>query len=239
MFRCKRDGLWHSGIAVTRALFIVAACLFTCAVNAQTPTKVTAPVVTSAEEYALHQLVTVLQLTKSLQANVEQLLLDQEGRETQETSAKLIMQKPHNFRWEVVKPYQEVIVTDGQKIWRYEPDLDQVTISAFNSKLDHTPVMLLDGDEQSIGNSYKVSATKLTDGVRQQFVLQPKQPDSLFTTLTLTFNVAVLEEMHFEDSLGQKTSLTFKVEQRNQSVDAGLFHFTPPKGVEVIDNTQH
>ena len=224
---------------LVRMLLLAACALVSAATGAQTAKPVNVPVVANAEDYALHQLVTVLQQTNSLQAEVGQLLMDQEGRELQETRARLLMQKPANFRWEIVAPYQELMVTDGHTIWRYEPDLDQVTIATFNSKLDRTPVMLLSSSEQSIGQSYAVSATKLTDGVHQQFVLQPKQPDSLFASMTLTFNGPVLEEMHFEDSLGQQTSLTFKVEQRNQTIDAQVFHYTPPKGVEVIDNTHN
>jgi outer membrane lipoprotein carrier protein len=219
---------------------LLAACaLVSATAGAQTAKPVNSPVIANAEDYALHQLVTVLQQTNSLQASVQQLLMDQDGRELQETRARLLMQKPANFRWETVEPYQELMVTDGRTIWRYEPDLEQVTISAFNNKLDRTPVMLLNGSEQGIGQSYAVSATKLTDGVHQQFVLQPKQPDSLFASMTLTFNGPVLEEMHFEDSLGQQTSLTFKMEQRNQPIDALMFHYTPPKGVDVIDNTHN
>ncbi|MEI7948616.1 MAG: outer membrane lipoprotein chaperone LolA [Gammaproteobacteria bacterium] len=239
MLRRKLVSLWQTGSAGPRAMFTLACMLASIAVDAQTPATVNAPVVTSAEEYALHQLVAVLQQTRTLQASVEQLLMDQEGRELQETRARLTMQKPDNFRWEILQPYPELQVTDGHTIWRYEPDLEQVTIETFNSKLERTPVMLLNGTEQTIGKSYKVSATKLADGVRQQFVLQPKQPDSLFVTLTLTFNGAVLEEMHFEDSLGQKTSLAFKMDQRNQQLDSALFHFTPPQGVEVINNTHN
>ncbi len=238
MFNRMPERLWQSEtVAVIALLLVLVAGSTAEGVRAATP--VSAPVVASAEDFALRQLVAVLQQTNSVQAAVDQLLLDQDGRQLQEISARLVMQKPANFRWQTIKPYEELMVTDGRTIWRYEPDLGQVTIGAFNSKLDRTPVMLLNGTEQTIGNSYAVSYAKLTDGVHQQFVLQPKQPDSLFASMTLTFNGAVLEEMHFEDSLGQQTSLTFKVEQRNQAMDPGLFHFAPPKGVEVIDNTHN
>ncbi len=55
--------------------------------------------------------------------------------------------------------------------------------------------------------------------------------------MSVTFNGAVLEEMQFEDSLGQQTSLTFHDVQRNQTLDATTFQYIPPAGVDIIDST--
>ena len=198
---------------------------------------VNAPAIASAEDYALEQLVGLLQQTSTLQADVEQLVMDQEGRELQEVSARLQMEKPANFRWEVTAPYSELMVTDGSTVWRYEPDLEQVTIQHFDTELDRTPIMLLNGSADAIRNNYAVSAATMADGVRQRFILQPRQPDSLFERMSLTFNGAVLEEMQFEDSLGQQTSLGFQAVQRNQDIEPGIFNYEPPAGVEIIDST--
>lgn len=211
--------------------------LFATSVHAQPATSVKPPVIATAEGYALKQLVAVLAQTTTLQSDVHQLLMDQDGRELQETDAKLAMQKPGSFRWEVTKPFNELMVTDGKIIWRFEPDLQQVTIAAFNTKVDRSPVMLLNGSEQSIGEGYTVSST-LIDGVHQRFLLEPKKPDSLFTRMSMTFKGAILEELQFEDSLGQQTSLSFENVQRNLMLDATLFQFTPSSGVDVIDNTK-
>lgn len=193
--------------------------------------------VTSAEDHALTQLVSILGQTTTLSADVEQLLMDQDGRELQDANVKLLMQKPSSFRWEIVDPYNELLVTDGALLWHYEPDLEQVTIKTFDTELDRTPVMLLNGTAESIGASYAVSASTMIDGMHTRFILQPKKPDSLFERMSLTFNGADLEEMQFEDSRGQRTSLTFRQVRRNQTLDAGQFSFTPPAGVEVIDST--
>ncbi len=198
---------------------------------------VNAPAIATAEDYALDQLVSLLQQTATLKADVEQLVMDQEGRELQEISARLLMQKPANFRWEVTEPYSELMVTDGNTVWRYEPDLEQVTIQQFDTELDRTPIMLLNGSADDIRSNYAVSAATMADGVRQRFILQPRQPDSLFERMSLTFNGPVLEEMQFEDSLGLQTSLGFKAVERNEDIDTGAFSYEPPAGVDVIDST--
>lgn len=204
-------------------------------ISAQTTAQVNAPVVATAEGWALGQLVEVLKQTQTLQADVEQLLMDQEGREIQETRAMLTMQKPARFRWEVTQPFSELMVTDGDTIWRYEPDLEQVTVQKFDAELDRTPVMLLNGSEETISNAYSVSAATLLDGRQTLFTLIPKQSDSLFERMSLTFEGETLLEMHFEDSLGQRTTLTFHNSQRNATLPESLFGFEVPTGVEVID----
>jgi outer membrane lipoprotein carrier protein len=121
-------------------------------------------------------------------------------------------------------------------IWHYEPDLEQVTIQE-NDDAERIPVMLLNGNADSIAESYEVAATTM-DSTRTRFVLLPRKPGNLFERLSLTFKGDDLEEMQFEDSLGQQTSLTFRQVVRNQTIDSSKFHFTPPDGVEVIDNTE-
>ena len=191
----------------------------------------------SQESGAIAALAAILAQTNTLSAEVEQLLIDQDGRELQETRALLRMEKPARFHWAVTQPYQELMVTDGSTLWRYEPDLEQVTIQPFENDLDRTPVMLLNGDAAMIAEAYDVSSTNM-GGDLVRFILTPRNPDRLFESLSLTFKGPVLEEMQFEDSLGQQTSLSFREVQRNVPLDASQFSFSAPAGIDVIDNRE-
>lgn len=173
--------------------------------------------------------------TQSLSAEVEQLVLDQDGREMQETRALLQMRKPASFRWEVSEPWEELTVTDGETVWRHEPDLEQVTIRRFNEALDRTPAMLLNADAATIAEAYEVTAVNMEEGDIARFILYPRQPDSLFERLSLSFDGAALLEMQWEDSLGQRTSLAFRNLQRNLVLPDSHFRFAIPPGVDVID----
>lgn len=199
------------------------------------PAVVSPPAIASANDFALQQLVSVLQATASLTAEVEQLLLDQEGREVQETRALLSMQRPSSFRWEVTRPYSELMVTDGDTMWRYEPDLEQVTIQHFDEALDRTPVMLLNGTASTIAAAYEVSAASLAEGRQTLFTLLPKQASTLFERISLSFEGPTLLEMHFEDSLGQRTTLLFGNVRRNPVLEPAQFRFEPPAGIDVVD----
>lgn len=190
----------------------------------------------SQEAGAIAALEAILAQTQTLSAEVEQLLVDQDGREIQETRALLLMEKPSHFHWAITEPYQQLTVTDGETLWHYEPDLDQVTINTFDdNEVDRVPAMLLNGDADTIREAYDVSSTNM-GGELVRFVLIPRNPDRLFERLSVTFRGAVLEEMQFEDSLGQRTSLSFNEVNRNVPLDASKFSFTPPDGIDVIDN---
>src|SRR5690606_10844117 len=118
----------------------------------------------------------------------------------------------------------------------YEPDLEQVTVQSFSDDLSRTPALLLSGDEQTLAQSFEITRDDFGGG-RQSFRLLPRDPGSLFANLTLSFNGVMLEQMHFEDSLGQKTSLNFFDVEVNVEVDEALFTFAIPDGVDVIDST--
>jgi outer membrane lipoprotein carrier protein len=191
----------------------------------------------SQKDGAIAQLQGLLEQTQSLSAEAEQLIMDQDGRELQEARALLLMEKPARFRWAITQPYEQLSVTDGETMWLYEPDLGQVTIQTFEDDLDRTPVMLLNGDAADIADTYDVSSTDMGNDFTR-FILMPRNTDRLFERMSLTFKGPVLEEMQFEDSLGQQTSLTFLNIERNISIDASQFSFTPPAGIDVIDTRE-
>jgi outer membrane lipoprotein carrier protein len=191
----------------------------------------------SQEAGAVRALEGLLSQTRTLSAEVEQLMLDQDGRELQETRALLLMEKPARFRWEITQPYEQLTVTDGETTWLYEPDLGQVTIQSFDANFERTPAMLLTGDAATITAAYDVSSTNM-GGELVRFILIPRNPDRLFERLSLTFNGLAVEEMQFEDSLGQQTSLTFHEVNRNVPLDPSQFSFTPPAGIDIIDNRE-
>jgi len=219
--------IWRGRAAALAAL---------CFVHAATAQDAGSEPVTGAA--AVQQLEAILQQTRSFSAAVQQLQVDQDGRELQESQAELVMQKPGSFYWELISPYSELMVTDGDLIWRYEPDLEQVTIQPFDAELDRTPIMLMNGNAQEIAATYEVTMGTMEDIRVSRFILIPRSPSRLFERLAVTFRDADLIEMQFEDSLGQQTSLSFDNIVRNQPLAADQFQFTPPAGVEVIDTTE-
>lgn len=190
-------------------------------------------------EDAIKHLISVLAKSNSIQADVEQLTLDQGGVELEEVTARLVMEKPDHFYWALLEPYEQLTVTNGEKIWIYEPDLDQVTIQFFERGLGRTPLSLLTDDIDTLRLAYWVSMDPLPDNLGTRYLLLPKEPGSQLESLSLTFYGDVLEQMQYETTLGQKTSLTFSNMEINMELDPGVFEFDPPGGIEIIDTTQN
>lgn len=124
-------------------------------------------------------------------------------------------------------------MSDGVQLWSYDPDLEQVTVQAVNANVSQMPAMLLSGEVEGLADSYEINSMQLA-GDGWQFQLIPKQPDSLFEQLKLTFSGDTLVQMHILDSLGQRSSLEFHNIKINPQLDDKMFTFVPPEGVDII-----
>ncbi|MCP5425247.1 MAG: outer membrane lipoprotein chaperone LolA [Gammaproteobacteria bacterium] len=169
---------------------------------------------------------------QSLKADFVQQVYDDQSRPLETTHGQLVMQKPGRFRWDYSPPAEQVIVADGQRLWMYDVELEQVTVRALNEALNSTPFALLSG-AAPIQDAFTVTRETTSDGW-QWFELQPKEEQPDFKRLRVAFQGEELKAIELEDVLNQRTRLTFKDLQRNVSLDPGVFTFTPPPGVDVI-----
>ena len=173
-----------------------------------------------------------LRSTQSAKAEFEQKIFDGNKKLVQESRGTFLFQRPGKFRWTYVKPYAQLIVGDGTRVWVFDEDLNQVTVRKLDQALGSTPAALL------AGNNEVVKAFKLTDrGVRdglEWLEAAPRDTESNFDSVRMGFGFSGLEVMELHDNFGQTTVLRFTTFQRNPALDAGSFRFTPPKGADVI-----
>ena len=174
-----------------------------------------------------------LTVMKAFKANFTQTVMDGRGVMLQSTHGEIAVKRPGLFYWQTQPPLEQTLVSDGHQLWSYDPDLEQVTVQAVDQRLSQTPALLLSGEVEDLAASYAVTGVKL--GEQQwQFQLLPKDPDTLFEQLILTFTNGTLVQMNLLDSLGQRSILEFTNVQINPVLDPALFQFTPPAGVDVI-----
>jgi len=174
-----------------------------------------------------------LQNVRVFQSEFTQTVLNGNGVLQQSTQGEMAVKRPGLFYWQTFAPFEQTLVSDGDQLWSYDPDLEQVTVQAVAQRLSDTPAMLFSGEVEGLSDSYDIDSVQLNDN-SWQFRLIPKQPDSLFEELRLTFNKDTLTQMHMFDSLGNRSSLEFNNVQINGKLDETLFQFTPPEGVDVI-----
>ena len=185
-----------------------------------------------AQAGGVDQLKAFYQNTSAMRAQFHQTVLDNQGRKMQEVDGSMQLQRPGKFRWDYNKPYVQQIVGDGEKVWLFDPELNQVTVRALSKALGSSPAALL------AGNKEMEKGFVLKDDPRQdelEWVLAtPKDKESGFERVFLGFKNDALHEMELHDSFGHMTIIEFSKLERNPKLAAQTFRFTPPSGADVV-----
>lgn len=182
---------------------------------------------------AAEKLASALKSYESYQASFIQIVVNENGNRVQETRGALKAKRPGLFYWETSAPLSQFIVSNGETVEVYDPDLEQVTVHKLDERVQTTPALLLSGEVGNLDETYKVSLKAIGDDTRE-YTLEPRNPDSLFVSLRLTFFKGELQEMRMQDSLAQLSILSFDDIRLNQSVDDSAFSLDYPEGVDII-----
>ena len=166
-------------------------------------------------------------------AGFEQTLLNELGEELERSIGTLYVERPGRFHWGYWEPFPQLIVSDGRSLWIYDEDLEQVTIRDVSTSIEDSPAALLGGDVD-VDAHYVVIESGEVDGVRW-LDLTPRDIESQYETVRLGFREGQIAGMELFDNLGQKTRIDFQDVRRNPPLETGLFEFSPPAGVDVID----
>ncbi|MEN1928122.1 outer membrane lipoprotein chaperone LolA [Luteimonas sp. MJ250] len=170
---------------------------------------------------------------KGLDGQFEQKLYDLDGRLKETSSGRVALSAPRLFRWEYATPYEQLIVADGEKVWVYDPDLEQVTVRAQGPEEQNSPLAAL-VDPAKLERDFNVREGAESEGL-SWLQLSPRDADQAsFSSARLGFKGASLVRMEVVDTLGQRTEVTFSGWKRNPAFDRGTFRFVAPAGVDVV-----
>jgi len=171
---------------------------------------------------------------KTMQADFIQTRFDEKGKVMQTSEGVFALQRPGKFRFEYTKPYKQLYVADGGKIWNYDPELEQVIIKSIDGTIGDTPALLLSG-KHPLENNFIIQELQRDKSDLQWLELRPKKDESSFNSIRLGFSDKGLRLMEVVDILGQTTRLQFLNVKVNTTLPSELFGFTAPEGVDVID----
>jgi outer membrane lipoprotein carrier protein len=189
-----------------------------------------------ASASAIDKLHRFLESTKTMRADFAQIVVAKNGKKPQQSTGVMMVSRPGKFRWQIEKPYAQLLVGDGEKVWIYDPDLRQVTVKKVDAALGSTPAALLVGEgggKSALEKNFTLREAGEREGLEWLEAI-PKAPDSGFEKLQLGFSGNDLKAMELFDNFGQTTSLSFSHLERNPPLAATQFRFTPPAGVDVI-----
>ncbi len=169
---------------------------------------------------------------RTLQADFDQQVVDSENNIQQSSQGHMWIKRPGRFRWDYETPYRQQIVADGERLWSYDEDLEQVTVQKVTEVLTSTPAMLLSGD-QPLEDVFIIEERPSGNSGRQ-VLLTPKSADSNVTAITLYFDAGTLVRIQALDSFGNTTTFSFTNLERNRELDPRIFRFIPPANADVV-----
>lgn len=173
---------------------------------------------------------------QSLTANFQQIVNDHEGYVTQDVKGSFRVRQPNKVYWETFAPYEQVVVSNGEKLWIYDPDLEQVTVQGAAEL--QGPLALLSESLETLQANYSIKQS--LDGEKNVFQLEPKVDDesSSFSLVSFAFVADQLSSISIVDKLRQTTEILLKDVQVNPNTADSTFEFIVPEGVDVVVNEQ-
>jgi outer membrane lipoprotein carrier protein len=190
----------------------------------------------SASTFAngLDQLKSYLAAAQGARGEFTQSVMARSGRKPQLSSGTFAFVRPGKFRWVYEKPYAQLLVSDGDKFWSYDQDLNQVTVKKIGQALGASPAALLAGESLDKNFVLKEGGTGVgkDDGI--EFVdATPKAQDATFERIRIGLTKNTPQVMEIHDNFGQVTLLRFTRFTTNPDLAASMFRFVPPKGADV------
>jgi outer membrane lipoprotein carrier protein len=185
-----------------------------------------------ADAAGVEALKALLEQTTTARAHFAQMVLDKNLKMLQQATGTMQFSRPGKFRWEYDKPQEQVIVSDGSRVWLYDKDLNQVTVRRLDRALGSSPAALLAGSNE-IEKSYVLTALGNQEGL-DWLEAVPRTQETTFEKIRLGFGKSGLEAMELRDQFGQVTVIKFSTIERNAKLPPEAFRFTPPKGADVI-----
>jgi outer membrane lipoprotein carrier protein len=155
------------------------------------------------------------------------------------SSGRFEFQRPGKFRFDYRKPFVQTLVADGQTLWMHDVDLNQVTARAQSQVLGSTPAALLTAasDLQALKTDFKFSPEPDQGGL-QWVRATPQSPDGQIRAVMVGLRASAsgpeLAVLDVQDSLGQRSVLTFSGFELNPALPANTFVFKAPAGADVI-----
>lgn len=183
-------------------------------------------------------LVEVLNATRTYQADFKQSVFRDDSVGPDVTTGRFLIHRPNHFKWQTKTDYEQVIIADGDHLWTYDPDLEQVTIQNQNAVLTNSPILLLTSSVEELVKVYDIQRIKNTLDVNELlFLLKPKE-NSLFESVHILIKNKNITELFLTDALGSKTSVEFSNVIRNEKINVKEFVFETPDGTDVIDSRE-
>ena len=180
------------------------------------------------------ELSNILSEMNSLTGNFKQKVSDKNGSILQEVSGQFFFKKPNLFKWDYLEPSKSQLISDGELLYLYDPDLKQVIISQLKKLGGVSPAMLL--VNRDIESLFDISIIQDRKGINW-FKALPKEPERAnFKEVFISFVQEKLKGMRIIDGFDNTTEIEFIEVNRNKNINEAIFLFNTPEDIDIIRN---
>lgn len=172
-----------------------------------------------------------LNAVRTMSASFKQVVKAKK-RQVSQSTGTMALARPGRFRWETKSPMPQVVIADGQRLWIYDVDLEQVTVKKQEKGIGGTAGLFLSGYDDTVARDFDVTSYK--ENNKDYFDLKAKSGKANFQRVKLAFNGAELTDIELFDQLGQHTIVVLSKIKNNPKLASTLFQFKVPKGVDVV-----
>jgi len=183
-------------------------------------------------EDAAQRLEAALKKMDSLSAEFKQTLLDEDKNVVQQSRGTLALQRPGKFAWLYIEPFEQQIVGDGNELWVYDVEIEQVTVKPMDAGISNAPIMILmkqSGVTQQF-DVIEVGQRKFLYWVE----LKPHAADLEYSSIFIGLEDDNVRAMELQDQFGQSTQIVFENMRVGVVHNPATFKFVPPAGVDVF-----
>ena len=190
-------------------------------------------VATGARADAVDALREFAREAKNGRAVFTQVVTSPDGTKKKTSSGSFEFARPNRFRFAYTKPFEQLIVGDGQKVWLYDADLQQASVRPLDKALGATPAALLAG--AALEKDFELRALPAAQGLDWvQAIPREKDENANLQSLRVGFKGKTLAAIELVDGFGQRSLLNFSALVTNVALEPELFRFVAPKGVDVL-----
>lgn len=183
-------------------------------------------------ETAREQLRTFVAQVQSASGDFAQYTVGPQGQTKPPQRGKFLFMRPGRFKWDVLKPYEQQIVSNGREIYQFDPDLNQVTVRKVDQAIGASPAAILFGSG-SLEQSFEVTALPNKESLTW-LRAKPRQPDAGFVHVDLGFKEGIPHRIILLDAFGQTTHVELSALLRNPGLSTSNFDFVAPQGADVV-----
>lgn len=191
----------------------------------------------AAQASALEQFKSFVASTKAAKGEFSQRQIknmDGSNKVSSTASGTFVFARPGKFVWTYQKPYEQLLQADGEHLYIYDRDLNQVTVKKLGDAIGSSPAAILFGSND-LDKNFTLSEAGTRDGL-EWLKAVPKAKESSFEQISIGLRNGLPEAMELKDAFGQVSVLAFKKFEKNPALNAGYFKFVMPKGADVFNN---